>query len=150
MGEGGAIVINDPSLIERAEIIREKGTNRSRFWRGEIDKYTWVDLGSSYLPSEINAAYLFAQLEKADEINDKRLSVWNKYHKTLQPLMEEGFMEIMPPPKNCAHNGHLFYIKLKDEKERCAMMDFHKKNGIYSVFHYIPLHFKSKERRYKP
>jgi dTDP-4-amino-4,6-dideoxygalactose transaminase len=140
MGEGGGIVINDSSLIESAEIIREKGTNRSRFFRGQVDKYTWVDIGSSYLPSDINAAYLYAQLEIADDINNKRLSLWEQYYNALQPLFKKGKINLPIIPSNCAHNGHMFYIKVKDIEERQKMINFLKKSDILSVFHYIPLH----------
>lgn len=139
-GEGGAILIKDDKYIERAEIIREKGTNRSKFWRGQVDKYTWVDLGSSYLPSELNAAYLYAQLEKAEEINNYRLALWNLYNDLLQPLKENGKLELPVVPKECKHNAHMFYIKTKDIEERTELITFLKKNGIMAVFHYIPLH----------
>ncbi len=141
MGEGGAIVINTTQEdIEKAEIIREKGTNRSKFWRGQIDKYTWVDYGSSYLPSELNAAYLWAQFEVADKINDARLSVWNHYNKACKSLADNGKIEIPTIPQNCIHNAHMFYLKLKDLKERTAFISYVKKHEIGCVFHYIPLH----------
>lgn len=138
MGEGGAIVINDPAMIERAEILREKGTNRSKFFRGEVDKYTWVDFGDSYLPSEINAAYLWAQLEKADEINKDRLKAWNRYYECLLPLA--GKIELPAIPADCAHNAHMFYIKCRNLEERTWLIAFLKEREILSVFHYIPLH----------
>jgi dTDP-4-amino-4,6-dideoxygalactose transaminase len=141
MGEGGALLLNNPCDIDRAEIIREKGTNRSKFWRGEIDKYTWVDKGSSYLPSELNAAYLYPQLENADLINNKRLVLWNKYYQELEPLLKQGKVELPFVPKKCKHNGHMFYIKVKDIDERQSLIDFLKKADILSVFHYIPLHY---------
>ncbi|MBU3178173.1 dTDP-4-amino-4,6-dideoxygalactose transaminase [Clostridium estertheticum] len=140
MGEGGALLIRNEKFIERTEIIREKGTNRSKFFRGQIDKYTWVDLGSSYLPSEINAAYLYAQLEEADKINNKRLELWNTYYDILKPLMDKGVIELPHVPKECKHNAHMFYIKTKDMDERTKLIDYLKNNDILSVFHYIPLH----------
>lgn len=141
MGEGGAILINtNTEDIERAEIIREKGTNRSKFWRGQIDKYTWVDYGSSYLPSELNAAYLWAQLEVADKINDARNFVWNRYYEALKPLVNYGRIEIPFIPDSCIHNAHMFYIKCKNLEQRTAFISFMKENGITCVFHYIPLH----------
>ncbi len=140
MGEGGAILIQDPDKIEDAEIIREKGTNRSKFYRGQIDKYTWVDFGSSYLPSDMNAAYLYAQLELADEINDARLHIWDSYYEGLRCLADAGKIELPVVPEGCVHNGHMFYIKAKDLQERTALISFLKANEIWSVFHYIPLH----------
>ena len=140
MGEGGAILIRDEKYIEDAEILREKGTNRSKFYRGQIDKYTWVNKGSSYLPSDMNAAYLWAQLEMAEEINDWRLRVWNRYYELLTPIAEEGKIELPTVPQECVHNAHMFYIKTKDIEERTRLIDFLKENGILSVFHYIPLH----------
>ena len=140
MGEGGAVVINDPDLIERAEIIREKGTNRNKFFRGEIDKYTWVDYGSSYLPSELNCAYLYPQLKKADEINNIRLSAWNYYANNLKELEEKGKIEIQYLPEYSKHNAHMFYIKTKNLEERTELIKYLKENGIQAVFHYIPLH----------
>lgn len=140
MGEGGAILINNPEYIERAEILREKGTNRAKFFRGQVDKYTWVDFGDSYLPSELNAAYLWAQLEKADEINEYRLKTWNLYYETLKPLEEEGKVELPVIPEGCVHNAHMFYIKVKDLEERTALLSYLKENGVLAVFHYIPLH----------
>ena len=139
-GEGGAILINNESYIERAEIIREKGTNRSKFHRGQVDKYTWVDLGSSYLPSELNAAYLFAQLELKEEINNNRLHSWNKYFELLKPLADKGFIELPFIPDGCDHNAHMFYIKAKDIEERTELIKYLKENGACAVFHYIPLH----------
>lgn len=141
MGEGGAILINTNSEdIEKAEIIREKGTNRSKFWRGQIDKYTWVDYGSSYLPSELNAAYLWGQLEVADEINNSRLSVWNRYYDAFKSLAESGKIEIPFVPDGCVHNAHMFYIKCKDLDTRTSFINFMKEHQIGCVFHYIPLH----------
>lgn len=140
MGEGGALLIRDEKDVEQAEIIREKGTNRSKFFRGQIDKYTWVNYGSSYLPSDMNAAYLYAQLEIAEEINQARLSCWNRYKERLTPLAEAGKLELPHVPEGCIHNAHMFYIKAKDIQERTELTDFLKANGVYSVFHYIPLH----------
>lgn len=140
MGEGGALLIRDKENIEKAEIIREKGTNRSRFFRGQVDKYTWVDMGSSYLPSELNAAYLYAQLENAQMIYDDRMNSWNKYKEGLQELEDKGFIELPFIPENCKHNAHMFYIKCKDLSERTKLIDFLKQNDILAVFHYIPLH----------
>lgn len=140
MGEGGAILVNDERCIERAEIIREKGTDRSKFLRGQIDKYTWVDCGSSYLPSELNAAYLYAQLEIADKINNSRLDRWNEYYAALKPLKDEGVIELPYVPAHCKHNAHMFYIKAKDITVRTALIEHLKENGIASAFHYIPLH----------
>lgn len=138
MGEGGALLIKDGKDVERAEIIREKGTNRSKFFRGQIDKYTWVDAGSSYLPSELNAAYLYAQLEMAEEINKARLDRWNQYYEELSEL--KGKIDLPTVPAACSHNAHMFYIKAKDLEERTRLIDFMKENGVMGVFHYIPLH----------
>ena len=140
MGEGGALLIRDEKYIEDAEIIREKGTNRSKFYRGQIDKYTWVNQGSSYLPSDINAAYLWAQLEMAEEINDWRLHIWNRYYEALAPLAEAGKIELPTVPEGCVHNAHMFYIKAAEIEERTELEKFLKENGIWAVFHYIPLH----------
>lgn len=141
MGEGGALLIKDEENVELAEIIREKGTNRSKFFRGQIDKYTWVEAGSSYLPSELNAAYLYAQLENADKINEARMACWNKYYECLKPLADEGKIDLPFVPEGCVHNAHMFYIKAKDLRERTDFISFmknEKKIGV--VFHYIPLH----------
>lgn len=140
MGEGGALIINDPAYNERAEIMREKGTNRSRFLRGQVDKYTWVDFGDSYLPSDMNAAYLWAQLEKADEINNDRLNTWNTYYEAFLPLAEAGKVELPTIPENCVHNAHMFYLKCKDLEERTDFISFLKEHDIQAVFHYVPLH----------
>lgn len=140
MGEGGALLIRDDAFVERAEIIREKGTNRSQYYRGQVDKYRWVDFGSSYLPSDMNAAYLYAQLEVAEAINDARLAVWNRYYENLTPLAESGRIELPVVPEGCVHNAHMFYIKAADMEERTALINFLKENDILSVFHYIPLH----------
>lgn len=140
MGEGGALLIRDEKDVERAEIIREKGTNRAKFFRGQIDKYTWVDAGSSYLPGDMNAAYLMAQLDAADEIFEDRMRSWNLYYELLKPLEERGKIVLPYIPEECTHNAHMFYIKAKDLEERSALISFLKENGIQSVFHYIPLH----------
>ena len=140
MGEGGALVINDPACNERAEVLREKGTNRSRFLRGQVDKYTWVDFGDSYLPSELNAAYLWAQLEKADEINRNRLDIWNNYYRELKPLADAGKIELPVVPEDCVHNAHMFYVKLGDLEERTKFIAYLKDREVFSVFHYVPLH----------
>lgn len=140
MGEGGAILIKDPAKIEDAEILREKGTNRSVFLRGQIDKYTWVNYGSSYLPSDMNAAYLWAQLEEADKINNDRLASWQKYYDAFENLEKKGFVQRPVIPEGCKHNAHMFYLKAKNLEERTALISFLKENGILAVFHYIPLH----------
>lgn len=140
MGEGGALLIRDESAIERAEIVREKGTNRSKFFRGQIDKYTWVDFGSSYLPSELNAAYLYAQLEQADMINNERLARWNEYYELLCPLKEKGYIELPFVPSYCKHNAHMFYIKVDDINMRTSLISFLSKCNVGAVFHYVPLH----------
>jgi len=140
MGEGGATLIKDHALGEEAEILREKGTNRAQFFRGQIDKYTWVNYGSSFLPGELNAAYLYAQLEKADLINETRLARWNRYYEELTPLAEEGRIELPYIPKECQHNAHMFYIKTKDLEERQRLIAWLKEKEILAVFHYIPLH----------
>ena len=140
MGEGGALLIKDKANVLRAEIVREKGTNRSQFFRGEIDKYTWMDAGSSYLPSELNAAYLWAQLEDAQKIYDDRMRSWNLYYEQLKPLADEGRIELPVIPEGCVHNAHMFYIKTRDLKERTDLIFYLKGKQINSVFHYIPLH----------
>jgi dTDP-4-amino-4,6-dideoxygalactose transaminase len=140
MGEGGALLIRNKKDAERAEIIREKGTNRAQFFRGEIDKYTWVDIGSSYLPSELNAAYLWAQFERIEEIQKDRMRSWNRYYERLKPLAEQGYIELPYVPEDCGHNAHMFYIKAKDLKERTALISYLKERDIGAVFHYIPLH----------
>lgn len=140
MGEGGAIVINKKRFIEKAEILREKGTNRAKFFRGQVDKYTWVDFGGSYLPSDLNAAYLWAQLEKADEINENRIATFNEYYNSLKPLADRGLFVIPTVPNGCVHNAHMFYLKLKNLSERTEFIGYLKENGILAVFHYIPLH----------
>ncbi len=140
MGEGGALLIQHEKDVEEAEIIREKGTNRSKFFRGQIDKYTWVNYGSSYLPSDMNAAYLYAQLEIADVIFEDRMRSWNRYYENLKPLAEEGRIELPVIPEGCSHNAHMFYIKVRDLEERSALIRFLKEKDILAVFHYIPLH----------
>lgn len=140
MGEGGALLFDDQSYQEKAEILREKGTDRSKFFRGQIDKYTWVDYGSSYLPSDLNAAYLYAQLEEVDTINDKRMQIYNYYHEALKPLQERGLLELPTVPEYAVHNAHMYYVKLKDLKERTAFISYLKEHGVQAVFHYIPLH----------
>ena len=140
MGEGGALIIRDAQHNERAEILREKGTNRSRFLRGQVDKYTWVDLGDSYLPSDMNAAYLWAQLEEADKINQDRLSTWQAYRDAFLPLEKAGKVTLPTVPEGCVHNAHMFYLKCRDLNERTALIAFLKQNGVQAVFHYVPLH----------
>lgn len=147
MGEGGAILINN-GLKERAEIIREKGTNRSKFFRGEIDKYTWVDAGSSYLPSDILAAYLWAQLEMADQIYDRRMTLWNRYYKELKPLQDRGIVELPIIPEECKHNAHIFYMKTRNLDDRTRFIDYMKDNDILAVFHYIPLHISPAGKKF--
>ena len=148
MGEGGALLIKDKRFIEKAEIIREKGTNRSQFFRGQIDKYTWVEAGSSYLPSDLNAAYLFAQLEKADEINENRRKIWDFYNDGLSELKSEGYIELPFIPKECKHNAHMFYIKAKNLEERSRLISFLKIKGIMAAFHYVPLHSAAAGEKY--
>ena len=140
MGEGGALLIKDPANVERAEIIREKGTDRSKYYRGQVDKYRWQDFGSSYLPSELNVAYLYAQLEMADAINKARLERWNQYFELLKPLADAGKIELQTIPEGCVHNAHMFWLKTTDEKERAALIDFLKEHDILAVYHYVPLH----------
>lgn len=140
MGEGGALLIRDKENVELAEIIREKGTNRSQFFRGMVDKYTWVEKGSSYLPSELNAAYLYAQLERAEEINNKRLELWQNYYEQLYPLQEKEMLELPVIPAECEHNAHMFYIKVKDLEERTRLITYLKEHQITASFHYVPLH----------
>lgn len=148
MGEGGALVINDPAYNDRAEILREKGTNRSKFFRGQVDKYTWVDFGDSYLPSDMNAAYLWAQLEKADEINNDRLATWNAYHEAFAPLAAAGKVELPTIPEDCVHNAHMYYLKCKNLEERTAFIDYMKEADVLTVFHYVPLHSAPAGRRF--
>jgi len=139
-GEGGLLLINDVTFIERAEIIREKGTNRSKFFRGMVDKYTWVDVGSSYLMNDISAAYLWGQLEMAEIINQSRLATWGKYYEGLKELEAKGLIELPFIISHCSHNAHMFYIKVKDLNERTSLIEYLKQNGILAVFHYVPLH----------
>ena len=140
MGEGGALLINNPAYNERAEILREKGTDRAKFFRGQVDKYTWVDFGDSYLPSELNAAYLWAQLEQADKINEDRILSWNTYRKALQPLHDAGKIDWQTIPEGCVHNAHMFYIKCRDLAQRTKFIRYMKEKGVQCVFHYVPLH----------
>lgn len=140
MGEGGAILFQDDRYLEPAEILREKGTNRSQYFRGQIDKYTWVDAGSSYLPGDMNAAYLMAQLDAADVIFDDRMRSWNLYYELLKPLADAGKIELPYIPEHCTHNAHMFYVKAKNLEERTKLIDYLKENGVQAVFHYIPLH----------
>lgn len=148
MGEGGAILINREEKIEQAEIIREKGTDRSKFFRGQVDKYRWVDYGSSYLPSELNAGYLWAQLEIADQINEDRLSSWELYYKSLKELELKGKLELPTVPGECKINAHMFYVKTKDLEERQKLSAFLKENDIIAVFHYVPLHTSPAGKRF--
>ena len=140
MGEGGAIVINNEKYIEKAEILREKGTNRSQFFRGQVAKYNWVDFGDSFLPSDLNAAYLWAQLECADEINKNRLETWNTYYYAFKPLQDRGIIELPVIPESCVHNAHMFYFKTKDINTRQSYINFMRANDVLCVFHYVPLH----------
>ena len=140
MGEGGAIMVNDPAYVERAEIIREKGTNRQRFFRGQVDKYTWVDRGGSYLQSDLNAAYLWAQLQEADHINENRLATWQAYWDAFQGLARAGKVELSVIPEGCVHNAHMFYLKCRDLDERTRFIAHMRSKGVSCVFHYIPLH----------
>jgi dTDP-4-amino-4,6-dideoxygalactose transaminase len=148
MGEGGALLIRDQKDVEEAEIIREKGTNRSKYYRGQIDKYTWMNYGSSYLPSDMNAAYMYAQLEIADDINEARLALWNRYYENLEPLAGAGKVELPVVPEGCVHNAHMFYLKAADLDERTALIAYLKEKGIMSVFHYIPLHTAPAGKRF--
>lgn len=147
-GEGGLLIINDEHFSERAETIREKGTNRSQFFRGMVDKYQWVDIGSSYLPSELQAAYLWGQLERADEINNSRLAAWQRYYIALTPLADAGKISLPVVPENCKHNGHMFYLKTADLEERTALLAHLKAKGIMAVFHYVPLHSSEAGKRF--
>ncbi len=147
-GEGGALIINDEKSIERAEILREKGTNRSKFFRGEVDKYSWVDVGSSYLPSELNAAFLLPQLEMIHEIMGDRTKNWYLYHRLLKDLGDDGYIDLPLVPEGCEHNGHMFYIKVKDPGERGNLIAYLRSKGIGSVFHYVPLHSSAAGKRF--
>lgn len=148
MGEGGAILINDESFIEKAEIIMEKGTNRWSFLRGEIEEYSWVKLGSSYVPAEVNAAYLYAQLEEAHKINNDRIASWNLYDELLKPLEESGQLQLPVIPKDCSHNAHMYYIKCKDNATRGELIAYLKDRQINTAFHYIPLHSSKAGQKY--
>ena len=148
MGEGGALVINDPQYDEAAEILREKGTNRSKFYRGQIDKYTWVDFGDSYLPSDMNAACLWAQLERADAINADRLATWNAYDAALRPLADRGLFDVPTVPEGCAHNAHMYYIKCRDQAERGRFIAFMRARGVQCAPHFIPLHSTPAGKKY--
>lgn len=148
MGEGGAILINKEDDLLRGEIIREKGTNRSQFFRGQVDKYSWMDVGSSFLPSELNAAYLYAQLLEKEAINNNRLASWDRYYKGLLPLKDKGVIELPYIPQECTHNAHMFYIKTKDLEERTALINHLKNRDIASVFHYVPLHSAPAGKKY--
>lgn len=148
MGEGGAILINNPDYVEMAEIVREKGTDRSRFLRGQVDKYSWVEKGSSYLPSELNAAYLMPQLEIAEEINENRLETWYLYYELLEPLKDRELIELPYIPNECKHNAHMFYIKVKDIEERTKLITHLRENDISAVFHYVPLHSSKAGQKY--
>ena len=139
-GEGGMLAINDERFIKRAEIIWEKGTNRAQFFRGEIDKYGWVDIGSSFLPSDIIAAFLFAQLEHLEQIQNKRKEIWKQYYEALKPLEDKGFFKLPKTPEYASNNGHMFYLICRNEKERNELITHLKQNGIYAVFHYLSLH----------
>ncbi len=148
MGEGGAVLVNDGAWLERAEVVWEKGTDRSRFLRGQVDKYTWVDIGSSFLPSELNAAHLFAQLEQAEKINEDRLKSWSLYYEGLTPLKEAGAVELPVIPNECTHNAHMFYIKVKNLEQRTRLSAYLKEKGIATAFHYVPLHTSEAGRQY--
>ena len=148
MGEGGALLIQNEDLIEPAEIIREKGTNRAKFFRGQIDKYTWVNYGSSYLPSDMNAAYLWAQIENIDIIQKKRLSVWNRYREGLSELEKKEYIEFGVIPDECTNNAHMFYIKVRDLENRTDLLKFLTENGVQAVFHYVPLHSAPAGRKF--
>lgn len=148
MGEGGALLFQDDAFLERAEILREKGTDRSKFFRGQVDKYTWVDFGSSYLPSDLNAAYLYAQLKIADQINEKRTQIYRLYHEAFAPLQEKGLIERPFVPDYAAHNAHMYYLKLKDLETRTAFIQYLKEHGIQAVFHYVPLHTSAAGKKF--
>jgi dTDP-4-amino-4,6-dideoxygalactose transaminase len=147
-GEGGSLLLRDKDLVLRAEIIREKGTDRSRFFRGEVDKYTWQDLGSSFLPNELTAAFLWAQLEEAEHISRERIAVWQRYHEQLAPLEQEGLLRRPVVPADCQHNGHLYYVILSSEFDRQIILDNMRANAVHAVFHYIPLHSSPAGLRY--
>ena len=148
MGEGGALLFQEDKYQEKAEILREKGTDRSKFFRGQVDKYTWIDFGDSYLPSELNAAHLWAQLEMAEEIKEDRLKTWDSYYEALKPLERAGKLELPVVPSGCTHNAHMFYIKCKNMEERTALISYMKSKDIFCVFHYIPLHSAPAGKKY--
>jgi len=147
-GEGGALLVQDPALVERAEIIREKGTNRSRFFRGQVDKYTWVDIGSSFLPSELVAAFLWAQLQETDRINAERIAIWQRYHEAFAPLEEAGLLRRPIIPADCQHNAHMYYLLLDDLEQRTRFIAELKARQIGAVFHYVPLHSSPAGQRF--
>jgi dTDP-4-amino-4,6-dideoxygalactose transaminase len=147
-GEGGALIINDPALMERAEIIWEKGTNRSKFFRGQVDKYTWVDVGSSFLPSELVAAFLLAQLDASRELTERRLKLWDRYAEKLKPLFDDGALKAPKIPVDVVHNGHIFFVLTKDAKTAHDLLAYMKEQGVGAVFHYIPLHSAPADRKY--
>jgi len=147
-GEGGLLIVNDESFSERAEIVREKGTNRSQFFRGMVDKYSWVDIGSSYLPSELQAAYLWGQIENSDKINQDRLAIWNRYYEAIKPLAEAGKLEVASIPESCTHNAHMFYVKLNNASQRANFIGYLKYCRVMAVFHYIPLHSADAGKKY--
>ena len=147
-GEGGALLVNDPNLVIRAEIIREKGTDRSRFFRGEVDKYTWQEIGSSFLPGELTAAFLWAQLEEAERITNHRLKSWERYHEFLEPLEAKGVLRRQIVSDECKHNAHMYYVLLADEIDRQYVLNEMRRNGIFAVFHYVPLHSSPAGIRY--
>ena len=148
MGEGGALLFQDDKYLEKAEILREKGTDRSKFFRGQVDKYTWVDFGSSYLPSELNAAYLYAQLEQADKLDEKRMAAWNLYHEQLAKLEDAGLISRPVVPEYAKHNAHMYYVKVKDLETRTRLISFMREHEIWPVFHYVPLHSASAGRKF--
>jgi dTDP-4-amino-4,6-dideoxygalactose transaminase len=147
-GEGGGLLVRDSGLVSRAEIIREKGTDRSRFFRGEVDKYTWQDVGSSFLPGELVAAYLWAQLEQAERITAERIAIWKRYHELLAPLEAEGLLRRPIIPVDCQHNGHIYYILIAPETDRDFLLGELRRRGIHAVFHYVPLHSSPAGRRF--
>ena len=148
MGEGGALLLQHDEDIEPAEILREKGTNRAKFFRGQVDKYTWVEYGSSYLPSDMNAAYLWAQLQAADDVNNNRLATWNAYQEAFLPLQQAGLLDLPHVPSECTHNAHMYYVKLRNLEERTRFIDFMRSRGISCVFHYVPLHSSPAGRKF--
>jgi len=147
-GEGGALLVNDPELVPRAEIIREKGTDRSRFFRGEVDKYTWQDVGSSFLPGELIASFLWAQFEEADRITQQRLAIWYRYHHLLEPLEFKGILRRPIIPEGCGHNAHMYYVLLASKIDRQRVLEAFKNKGIGAIFHYVPLHSSPAGKRY--